>query len=263
MADPLLISLVVATFVGAAAAYLGSLMITRKMALVGDALGHVALPGMGLALLLGADVALGAFAFLAVGILLIWRLGETTLLSLETVVGIVFVSSLALGFLIVPEPELLESLIGDISKISPPWAVVAVVVSLTVCLLVNRIYPGMMLSNISPDLAQVSGIPTAGLNLLFLGAIALIVSVGVKVTGSLLVGALVVLPSATARLLTNNLKGYSRASIAIGVCSSVAGILISRLVHFPPGPSIILVGALLFVVAVLRKRLMTLKHPAS
>ncbi len=202
MTNPFFLSLMVGAFVGGAAGYLGSLMVTRKMALVGDALGHVALPGMGLALLLKVDVTLGAFVFLALGILLIWRLGEKTSLSSETVVGIVFVSSLAMGFLIVPEPELLESLIGDIGKVSFPWALVSVGVSIGVAILVNRIYPGMMLMSISVDLASVEGIAATRYNLIYLAAIALIVSIGVKVTGSLLVGALVIIPPATARMIS-------------------------------------------------------------
>ena len=254
MTDAVWMSLVAGAFVGAASGYLGSLMITRKTALVGDALGHVALPGMGLALLLHVDVALGAFVFLALGSLLIWRLGEITLLSLETLVGVVFVASLALGFLIVPEPELLESLIGDISKISVMGMVISAVICVAVCVVVKRIYPGMMLANISADLARASGVRTERLNLLFLGAIALIVSIGVKVTGSLLVGALMILPAATARLVTSNLRSYARASIAIGIGSSLAGILVSRFVGFPAGPSIILVGALLFLLGVVRQR---------
>ena len=197
MTNPLFLSLMVGAFVGGAAGYLGSLMVTRKMALVGDALGHIALPGMGLALLLKVDVTLGAFVFLALGILLIWRLGEKTSLSSETVVGIVFVSSLAVGFLIVPEPELLESLIGDIGKVSFPWALISVGVSIGVVILVNRIYPGMMLMSISVDLASVEGIAATRYNLIYLAAIALIVSIGVKVTGSLLVGALVIIPPGT------------------------------------------------------------------
>jgi len=134
--------------------------------------------------------------------LLIWRLGEKTSLSSETVVGIVFVSSLAMGFLIVPEPELLESLIGDIGKVSFPWALVSVGVSIGVAILVNRIYPGMMLMSISVDLASVEGIAATRYNLIYLAAIALIVSIGVKVTGSLLVGALVIIPPATARMIS-------------------------------------------------------------
>ncbi|NCQ02827.1 metal ABC transporter permease, partial [Candidatus Wolfebacteria bacterium] len=73
-----LFSLITAIFVGGAAGYLGSLMISKRMALVGDALGHVALPGIGLALLLGLNVSLGAFVFLLAGVLLIWFLEKKT-----------------------------------------------------------------------------------------------------------------------------------------------------------------------------------------
>lgn len=251
MSNALFLSLLVAGFVGGAAGYLGSLMTTRKMALVGDALGHVALPGMGLALLLHVDVFVGAFGFVVLGILLVWRLGEMTSLSSETLVGIVFVSSLALGFLIVPEPELLESLIGDIGRVSFPWTLVAAGVSIAVWILVRRIYLGMMLLSISADLASVEGIVIRRYNLIYLFAIALIVSVGVKVTGSLLVGALVIIPPATARLISRDLKRYGSFSMAIGTLSSVMGIIMSRMSRFPAGPSIILIGALLFLLALI------------
>lgn len=254
MDEALLMGLVVGAFVGGAAAYLGSLMITRRMALVGDALGHVALPGMGVAQLVGVDVTFGAFASLAIGILLIWQLGETTLLALETLVGIVFVSSLALGFLIVPEPELLESLLGDIAHLSLAGTVAAVLVSAAVLLVVRRVYPGVMLLGISRDLAAVDGIDARRYNLTYLGALALIVAVGVKVTGSLLVGALVIVPPATARMLSVNMTQYARVSVALGVGTSLVGLLIARFANVPPGPAIILVGALLFLLSLLSKR---------
>jgi zinc transport system permease protein len=229
-------------------------MITRRMALVGDALGHVALPGMGIALLLQIDPGIGAFVFLLFGIFLVWQLGEQTALSLETVVGIVFVSSLAVGFLIVPEPELLESLIGDISKVSLSMAVISLLLSGVVFLLVRRIYSGILLVNISEDLATVEGMAPGRYNLLYLLAIAMIVSLGVKVTGSLLVGALVIIPPATARMISKNLKQYAYGSIAFGIISSLAGIFIYELSRFPAGPSIILVNALLFATLFLRKK---------
>jgi ABC-type Mn2+/Zn2+ transport system permease subunit len=254
MDEPLLMGLVVGAFVGGAAAYLGSLMITRRMALVGDALGHVALPGMGVAQLLKIDVTFGAFASLAIGILLIWQLGEKTLLSLETLVGIVFVSSLALGFLIVPEPDLLESLLGDIASLSWEGTVAAVLLSTAVLVVVRRIYPGIMLLGIARDLAAVDGIDARRYNLIYLGAVALIVAVGVKVTGSLLVGALVIVPPATARMLSANMAQYARTSVALGVGTSVAGLVIARFADVPPGPAIILVGALLFLLSLLSKR---------
>jgi zinc transport system permease protein len=211
---------------------------------------------MGLALLLGLDASLGAFAFLAAGILLVWKLGKETALPAEILVGIIFVSSLALGFLIVPEPELLESLIGDISRLSPWSAAATMALSFLTILLVRRVYGGLMLLNISPDLAAVEGIRESRTNLWFLAAIAVVVSLGVKVTGSLLVGALVILPPATARLLSSNLRQYARASMALGVSTCLAGVMVSRAAAFPAGPAIILVNAVLFGGALAIKKVM-------
>ena len=90
--EQFLLSLTAGIFIGGAAGYLGSLMLTRRMALVGDALGHVALPGMGLALLLGLDVSFGAFVFLLLGIFLIWLFEIKTSLPTESLVGVVFVA---------------------------------------------------------------------------------------------------------------------------------------------------------------------------
>lgn len=248
-------ALLTACVVGGAAAYLGSLMMTRRMALVGDALGHVALPGMGAALVLGIDPSWGALFCLTIAILIIWRLGEITLLTTETLVGIVFVSSLALGFLIVPSPELLESLIGDISKMSPLAMGSAVAVSLFSAILVRKIYRGLMLYNISEELAAVSGYRARSLILIYLTAIALIVAVGVKITGSLLVGALIIIPPGTARILTEDLTRYARYSTALGVLSCFVGILLTKWTHLQTGPQIILVSTVLFVLALLKRRL--------
>ena len=254
MTNSLLMSLAAGSFVGGASGYLGSLMITRKMALVGDALGHVALPGMGLALLLHLDSSVGAFVFLTLGILVIWRLGERTSLSLETLAGLVFVTSLALGFLIIPKPELLEGLIGDLSQLTAEGTGIAALISVVVIVVVKKIYPGMTLLSISPDLATVEGIPVSKYNFAYLCAVALIVSVGIRVAGSLLVGALVIVPAATARVLSSNLKFYRRASFGFGVVSAVLGILSARLFNLAPGPTIILMSSILFIFAVMSKR---------
>ena len=98
MINQFILSLISGIFIGGVAGYLGSLMLTKRMALVGDALGHVALPGMGLALLFGLDVSFGAFLFLLLGIFLIWLFEIKTSLPMEALVGIVFVASLAIGF---------------------------------------------------------------------------------------------------------------------------------------------------------------------
>ena len=253
MGETLLPMLVVGTLVGGAAGYVGSLMGSYRMALVGDALGHVALPGIGLALVWQLDPSLGALGALLIGILVIWRLRETTLLPPDTLVGIVFVTSLALGFLIVPEPELLESLIGDITATTWLGAGIAGAACVIVFVVLSRIHAGMMLLNISEELAIVQGISPSRYNLMYLLVIAGLVALGVKIVGTLLVGALVIIPAAAARLVTRNLRQYVRTSIAFGAGSCVSGTLLFELTGFPAGPSIILVNAGLFLAALLTR----------
>jgi len=227
------LSLISGIFIGGVAGYLGSLMLTKRMALVGDALGHVALPGMGLALLFGFNVSIGAFLFLLLGIFLIWLFEIKTSLPMEALVGIVFVASLAIGFLIVPEPELLEALLGDISKVSFEMAITSVIFSLLIFFVIKRIYPKMILTNISEDLAKSEGIKVKKENFIYLLSIAAMVALGVKIVGSLLVGALVIIPAATARNLSKNLKGYSLGSLVLGILSCLFGSLLFKITGLP------------------------------
>lgn len=254
MNNQFLFSLIAGIFIGGTAAYLGSLMVTKKMALVGDAMGHVALPGMGLALLLGLDVSLGAFFFLFLGIFLIWLFEIRTSLPTEALVGIVFVASLAVGFLIVPEPELLEALFGDISKVSFEMAIASVIFSILIFLIIKSIYHKIILANISNDLAKSEGIKVKKLNFVYLLLIAAIVALGVKIVGSLLVGALVIVPAAAARNLSKNLKEYSLWSITLGILSCFFGILLFKFTGFPAASTIILTSTAFFLISLIFKR---------
>lgn len=254
MDNQFFLSLIVAIFVGGVAGYLGSLMLTKRMALVGDALGHIALPGMGLALLWGLNVSLGAFVFLLAGVLLIWFLETKTHLPTETLVGIIFVFSLALGFLITPEPELLHALVGDISQVFLLDVVASMVLSIFVLYVVNKIYPKILLASISEDLAAVSRINIKKYNLIYLLAISIIVALGVKVVGSLLIGALVIIPAAASRMVSQNIRQYTSVSALLGILSCVLGILFSKITGLPVGPLIILTCILFFAISLIFKK---------
>lgn len=253
MNNQFIFSLISGIFIGGVAGYLGSLMLTKRMALVGDALGHVALPGMGLALILGLDISLGAFVFLLLGIFLIWLFEIRTSLPIEALVGVVFVASLAGGFLIVPEPELLEALFGDISRVSFNMAFISIIFSVLIFLAVKRIYHKMILAGISGDLAKSEGVKIKRQNFIYLLAIAALVALGVKIVGSLLVGALVIVPAAAARNISRNLKEYYLGSAALGALSSFSGILISKFTDLPVGPIVILVSAAFFLISLVFK----------
>ena len=248
-----LYSLITVIFVGGVAGYLGSLMITKKMALVGDALGHVALPGMGLALLWGFNVSLGAFVFLFFGVVSIWYLQTKTQLSTETLVGIIFVLSLAIGFLIIPKPELLHALIGNINQVSFWDFIISVILSILVFYIIRKIYSDMILSSMSEDLAIANKINIKKQNFIYLLTIALIVALGVKVVGSLLMGALVIIPAATSRNVSRNMRQYIFISILFGSLSGALGFLAFKITNLPVGPLVILVSVSMFIISLLFK----------
>jgi ABC-type Mn2+/Zn2+ transport system permease subunit len=254
--ETLALSLIIGVSVGVSAGYLGSLMVLEKMALVGDALSHVALPGLALGILYHFDPFLGAFAFLFVATIVIWHLGRVTKLSFETIVGAMFTLALAVGIIIIPGTELLEALFGDITKVNIIDAVVAVIISVCAILLTKVIYKKLVLGMISEELAISKGIRVARINLLYLLLVSLVVAVGIKIVGTLLVGFLVIVPAAAAKNLSYDLLRYSILSAIFGAVSVVAGILSSTYLALPytnTGPLIVISGIIVFIVTVLIK----------
>jgi len=233
--------------IGAAAGYLGSLMIIRKMALVGDALSHVALPGLAIALILKINPLIGAFVFLALAVAGIWILDQKTEAGAETLVGIFFTASLALGILLTDELELLEALFGDISKITQLDAILGIILSLLAITITKAISKRALLGTISKDLAKSAGIDTAKIDFMFLFLVAIIVALGIKVTGTLLTGALVIIPAAAAKNISRSFGAFSKLSLLFGGLFSILGILLSYALSYPPGPVVVLVGTAAFL----------------
>lgn len=252
--NALILSLIVGAFVGLASGYLGSLMVLRKMALVGDALTHVALPGLALGLIFGFNPFFGAFGALLLAIVLIWLVENRTKLSTETLVGIFFATSLSIGLLITPEPELLEALFGDISKTVFLEAMLASILSIVAIVAIHKIYNSLVLGTMSNDLASSTGVRTKKIDFIFLLVVALIVALGIKIVGSLLMGSLVIIPAAAAKNLSRNLTAYGGLSAIFGLVSAIGGIYLSSLLNFSPGPIVVLSSATIFFVSLIFKR---------
>ncbi|MEK9183820.1 MAG: metal ABC transporter permease [Patescibacteria group bacterium] len=249
-----LLSLLTAVFIGGVGGYVGSLMVTKRMALAGDVLSHVALPGVGLAVIYGINISLGALASLVLGVFLVWVLELRTGLPAETLVGIVFILSLAIGFLITPETEILEALFGNISKVYTSDAIAAIVVSVLIFLLIRKIYPKMMLAYVSEDLALVNNVKIQKYNLIYFLAIAAVIAFGIKVAGSLLMSALIIIPAAASRNISRSMLGYSYLAMFIGAASAAMGVLLAEVIGWPVGPVVILVNAVIFGFTLLFKR---------
>jgi ABC-type Mn2+/Zn2+ transport system permease subunit len=250
MSEAVLYSLVVGISVGLAAGYLGSIMVLEKMALVGDALSHVALPGLALGILFNFNPLVGGFVFLFVSAVLIWHLGRVTKLSFETLVGATFTLALAIGILLFGDnlDALEEALFGDITKVGITEAVVAVAISVAVISLTRLIYRKIVLGLISEELAISKGISIARNNLLYLLLVSLTVAMGIQITGTLLVGFLVVTPAAAAKIISANLSKYLLLSSIFGAISAISGILLSSYFNILPGPLVVISGITIFVV---------------
>lgn len=249
-----LLQLTTGIFVGLASGYLGAFMILRRMALVGDALSHVALPGLALALLFNVNPFIGAFAALFAGIVGIWFIENKTELSTESLVGLFFTFSLALGILITPEEELLEALFGDISRLTPFDAILAVALSLLVIAVMRAVQKNFILATISPDLAKSAGVKVAKTNFIFLLLVAAIVALGIKVVGTLLMGALVIIPAIASKNITLSMGSYIFISAVFGLASLLIGLVIAGYFSLAPGPIVVLVSTMIFLLTLLKRR---------
>ncbi len=253
MSEAVLYGLIVGSTVGLAAGYLGSIMVLEKMALVGDALSHVALPGLALGVLYNFNPLVGGFLFLFVSAVLIWHLGRTTRLSFETLVGAAFTLALAIGILLFGDrlDALETALFGDISQVGLPSALTALVVSVVVILLTRVISKRIVLGLISEELAISKGINIGRINLLYLLLVSITVAIGIQITGTLLVGFLVVTPAAAARIISSELSRYFALSAIFGMISAMSGIISSNFLNILPGPLVVISGVVIFVAAIL------------
>lgn len=254
MNDQLILSLIAGIFIGGVSGYLGSLMLSKRMALVAGPLGHLTLPGIAIALLYGFSIALGAFPFVLLGIVFIWLLELRTKLPMEALTAVVFASGVAVAFLFLPIEQAQSALIGDITKISYLETVSSVSAALFLFLIIKLIYPKMVLINISEDLAQSEGINVKKYNFIYLTLIAIVVAIGVQMVGGLLTAALVSIPPASARNLSQNLTQYSLISTLVGAVASCVGVLLFQFTGLPSGPLIILTSTFIFLISLIFKK---------
>ncbi|TAN64186.1 hypothetical protein EPN18_00550 [bacterium] len=245
--NEMILPLLVAAFVAACASLLGSFAILKKMALVGDAMSHVALPGMGLAVLFKFNPFIGAVAFLIISVIGIWVVEYKTSLSLDTIVGVFFTTSLAIGALITPNQDLLEALFGNITELSALESVISICLSVFLIFALFYIHKKLTLCMISAEIAHSVGIQTRKLEFFYLLIFALAVALGIRFVGALLMGSLVIIPAASAKNIAKSLRAFLTWSMIFGVIAATLGIYISYSRKLAPGPVFILISSFFFI----------------
>ena len=250
MEPALLQSILIAASIGIASGTVGTFIILERMALTGDALAHVALPGIALALAYGFDPFWGVIAFLLCAAFLMWWLKAKTSLPADALVGILFTTILAVGILTIPDHEMMESLFGAFPALSPTALAAIVIWSAFITFVIFKFAKRFLFMILSPEVAKVHGIGSY-YELLLLLIFAVVVSLGIKLVGTLLMGALTIIPALVARNLARSMRGYLVFSACLGGMISVAGVILAGRFHFLPGPTIVLFGVGCFIVSLL------------
>jgi ABC-type Mn2+/Zn2+ transport system permease subunit len=247
-------SFLLAIATGVAAGLVGCFAVMRRMTLAADAISHIALPGIGLAVLLHIHPMLGGLAMLLFGALLVWGLEQRTRLSTETVIGVVFSTALAAGSLLATGDELIEALFGGFGRITIPETILGLAISALVVTFVVRQRHRLVLTLVSPEIARTAGIDVARLNLRFLIVFALTIALGLRYLGVLLIGSLAIIPAATAKRLAVNLNGMFVIAVVVSVFATVVGTYAAHRLHREAGPLVVLLSGACFVVSLLSRR---------
>ncbi|MCX2888208.1 metal ABC transporter permease [Pseudomonas sp. LB-090624] len=246
---------------------LGTLVVVKRFAFFSEAVGHAALTGVAIGILLGEPYT-GPYGSLfgyclLFGILLNF-LRNRTGLSPDTLIGVFLSVSLALGASLLLmlagkiNVHILENvLFGSVLTVSGQDLVVLGIVAVLVLALALPLYNRIMLASFNPQLAAVRGVAVKTLDYLFVVLVTLVTVAAVKVIGAILVGALLVIPAAAARLVSQSLKGFFFLSVLIATISTLFGILLPIIFDLPvpSGAAIILVAGICFALAALARAL--------
>lgn len=249
MTTQIILSLISGITISGVAAYLGTLMLSKRMSVVAGPLAHLAFPGVAVAIMCGFNIGLGVFPFVLIGAVLIWYVGQKTKLPMENLSAVIFAVGVGTSLLFLPINEAEEVLVGNIMQITGIEMIIITILSVATFFFTQKIYNDMMLINIHEDLVKVNKKSVSLYNLGYLLAIATIVALGVYLVGGLITATLIAIPAGAARNVSKSLPQYKFWAIAFGITGTVVGILLSQVFHLLTGPMIIVSDAFIFVVS--------------
>ncbi len=237
----------------AAAGLMGSIAVMRRMALASDALSHIALPGIAIALLVHVNPFLGGLIALVLGTVLVWAIEYRSRIPTDVVVGVIFSAALAMGSLLASGDELIEALFGA-PNTSDSFNLIGLGAASLVIVFIVRYRSQLVIRLVSPDLARPAGINVPRLDLLYLLAFALTIALGLRYLGVLLMGSLIIIPAATAMRLGTNLRTMQTISVAIAMLATLSGMLLAPVLCLAAGPLVIVIAASIFFLSLAVRR---------
>ncbi|WP_341525516.1 metal ABC transporter permease [Nostoc sp. UHCC 0302] len=241
-----------AVLMGILGGMLGSFVTLRQLSFFSHAVGHAALVGVALGVLLQVNPTGMLLPFtLVFGVIVLYFIDKTDLGS-DSVLSIVLSGALAIGVILTSlikgyRGNLMSVLFGDILAIDATDLILTLLILVGSSIFLISTLRQQILLTLNPDVAQVQGIPVQLYRYGFVVLLSLAVAVAIKAVGVLLVNAFLVIPASTAKLMSHHFSHFLVISVIVGSASSIVGIIVSGLFNLASGPSIVLVQFLLFV----------------
>jgi manganese/iron transport system permease protein len=247
-------SLAAVILVGAVCAVIGTFVVLRGLAFIGDAISHAAFPGVVIAFLLGGAFYLGAATAAVATALAITWITRRTKLRPDTTIGVLFAGSFALGIFLYSTIEgyvgdLFAFLVGNVLAISLADLIGLAALSGLVLAVIAVFWKELLYATFDPLGSAAAGLPVSAMEYLFMVLVALAIVISLQAVGIILVVAMLVTPPATAQLLTVRFGRLLAVAVAIGVGSSVLGLYLSFWLDVASGATIVLVQSVAFVAA--------------
>jgi manganese/iron transport system permease protein len=246
--------LVAALLVGIVCAVMGTFVVLKGLAFIGDAVSHAAFPGLVVAYIIGAPLYIGGAVAAVATALAIGLVTRRSRLRFDTSVGVLFAGTFAFGVMLFSTikgyvTDLLGYLLGNVLGIGVGDLIQVAILGAIVLAIVLAIRKELLFATFDPLGAAASGLPVARLEYLLLALLGVTIVVSIQAVGIIMVVAMLVTPAATAQLLVIRFGRMMAVGVALASISAVLGLYLSFYLNLASGASIVLVETILFVIA--------------
>ena len=247
-------ALIASTMVGVVCAVVGTYVVLRGVAFIGDAIAHAAFPGVVAAFLLAIPFYIGAAIAAVATALAIGWVTKRAGIRQDTSIGVLFAGTFALGVFMFSTingyvADLFGFLLGNVLAIGPQDLVALLALGLGVMAIVGLLWKELLYATFDPLGAAASGIKVERLEYMFLALVALTIVISLQAVGIILVVAMLVTPAATAQMLTVRFTRLMLVAGLVGIGSSVLGLYMSYWLDTASGATIVLVQTSMFLLA--------------
>lgn len=246
-------ALITSIVVGIICGAIGSFIILRGMALMGDAISHAILPGVAISYILGINYFYGAVVVGVLTALGIGVISEKSRIKSDAAIGIVFSAAFAIGIILITTAEsaidLTQILFGNVLYVRTTDMWLTIIIGIILLLVIIVFFKELLISTFDETMAKVYGLKTRFIHYGIMVLLTLVTVASLQTVGVILVVSLLITPASTAYLLTNRLSTMIVLASTFGALSSIIGIYFSYVHNLPSGPVIALAATAIFLVA--------------